>query len=812
MGVNMMNGGGEGGAAGDWEDWRRGENLIPNLMSKFYDQQTWTDVVFHLADGSSVRAHKLILAISSPVFEGMFYGPMADQGANEFKVEDVKPVGFRRLVQFVYTSRSMSWKAEEPEEWWHILEAANKYLNTRLVEQIESKLREISKKEAGKGVILRHLNMATRCSFETNVKSVFLNSVIKNTSKLIQSEMWGNLDEQAIMTVYNQEFLAANEGELYVGAKSWCLRNTSTQQDALKMFLDKFASKIIPEYMSQRDFLLCVANDAFLSQVDVFRDWTIKIMVKNAEDNTIRGSYRPMRIVEFFFNAKQHKNPVNPIQFTTESAVIDFQEETTKYTATLTSILDGDSCGLHLNLKTESNSKPLQGNKPLNFVRPGPKSTKLQLPNLPEMMSDEEVQKYARKSAILIAKMKDGSFKSEIMLNLDDAGSGFTSRNMFQSRLMDIDHVQVMVAIDARPSFKVSVISHKQFVEFVGSNDVPARDVLEEADFAREFEFRVDTHNMESAEKEICRTLKLKDCQAWYVNDENKCRKRDIQGMDNDLSCFLRYDAIYKMMDKVKEEISNAKGRAGYTGKGGDEGDKFIMQLSEEQKKYKAPHFWIMLEKEFKDDRDKLVSSVCKYDSTSRKLNYCGTICLQMQEEVTLKPTAEFFSMILYNSDPNSKVYLRRFLNPLIVTKVSPSDDIEGMNNFDIFIIQEGAKTLTDEVIKDYDKFIVDRINEIKITCRPRSEMDDRIFPLTVDKNQGIRFLKHAMREHLEVSLDAPLNVWECMSSEAASNNPLKKKSYRKPLDYQISEDDERKIKDLFSNCETGDHSIFYQV
>ena len=33
------------------------------------------------------------------------------------------------------------------------------------------------------------------------------------------------------------------------------------------MFLDKFVSKIIPEYMSQRDFLTCVANDAFLAQV-----------------------------------------------------------------------------------------------------------------------------------------------------------------------------------------------------------------------------------------------------------------------------------------------------------------------------------------------------------------------------------------------------------------------------------------------------------------------------------------------------------------------------------------------------------------
>ena len=29
---------------------------------------------------------------------------------------------------------------EEPEEWWHILEAANKYLNTRLVEQVDTNL------------------------------------------------------------------------------------------------------------------------------------------------------------------------------------------------------------------------------------------------------------------------------------------------------------------------------------------------------------------------------------------------------------------------------------------------------------------------------------------------------------------------------------------------------------------------------------------------------------------------------------------------------------------------------------------------
>ena len=153
------------------------------------------------------------------------------------------------------------------------------------------------------------------------------------------------------------------------------------------------------------------------------------------------------------------------------------------------------------------------------------------------------------------------------------------------------------------------------------------------------------------------------------------------------------------------------------------------------RQKFTVPKFWIILEKEFKDDKDKLVSSVCKYDSSSGNLNYCGTICLQMNEESVLKPTTEFFNMILYNSDPNSKVFLRRFLNSANVTKVSPQDDIEGINNFDIFVIQvsertvnsfliyllnviqEGAKT-SEGVIVDYDKFIIQKINEFPVTFR----------------------------------------------------------------------------------------------
>ena len=188
-----------------------------------------------------------------------------------------------------------------------------------------------------------------------------------------------------------------------------------------------------------------------------------------------------------------------------------------------------------------------------------------------------------------------------------------------------------------------------------------------------------------------------------------------------------------------------------------------------------------MLEKEFKDDRDKLVSSVCKYDSSSGSLGYCGTICLQKNEESSLKPTEEFFNMILYNSDPESKVYLRRFLNPLNVTRVSKEDELEKINNFDIFVIQEGKTS--DGVIVDYDKFIVQKINEFPVTFRPKSGSEDKSLVISLDSTQSVRHVKMKICEALEVPTQANVAIFECISTEGATANPLKKRSIRRPME-----------------------------
>ena len=203
---------------------------------------------------------------------------------------------------------------------------------------------------------------------------------------------------------------------------------------------------------------------------------------------------------------------------------------------------------------------------------------------------------------------------------------------------------------------------------------------------------------------------------------------------------------------------------------------------------YKGPKFWIMLEKESKDDKDKLVSSVCKYNCSSGSLSYCGTICLQMNEEATLQPTAEFFNMILYSSDPTSKVYLRRFLNPLNVTQVTQTEDIEKINNFDIFVIQEGKTS--DGVIVDYDKFIVQKINEFPVTFKPKSGFEDKSLTITLDKTQSIRHVKMKICEALEVPAQASVALFECVSSEATTANQLKKKCFQRPIELPIVDTD----------------------
>ena len=69
-----------------------------SLLSE--DSDLPPDVIF-VIEGERVRAHKLLLAGVSPVFKGMFYGPMKET-AEEIVVEETTFEAFDTMVKYIY--------------------------------------------------------------------------------------------------------------------------------------------------------------------------------------------------------------------------------------------------------------------------------------------------------------------------------------------------------------------------------------------------------------------------------------------------------------------------------------------------------------------------------------------------------------------------------------------------------------------------------------------------------------------------------------------------------------------------------------
>lgn len=65
----------------------------------FFRDQKFVDCSFKF-DGKEIKAHKLILACSSPVFEKMFYGDLA---SSEITLGDIKLDEFSQMLEFIYT-------------------------------------------------------------------------------------------------------------------------------------------------------------------------------------------------------------------------------------------------------------------------------------------------------------------------------------------------------------------------------------------------------------------------------------------------------------------------------------------------------------------------------------------------------------------------------------------------------------------------------------------------------------------------------------------------------------------------------------
>ena len=80
--------------------------------------------------------HKLLLAAVSPVFEGMFFGPMKET-REVFEVKDTTPEAFNTMISFLYSPPGDSFTLEDlqcPQKLFEVLKLSDFYQISKLKE------------------------------------------------------------------------------------------------------------------------------------------------------------------------------------------------------------------------------------------------------------------------------------------------------------------------------------------------------------------------------------------------------------------------------------------------------------------------------------------------------------------------------------------------------------------------------------------------------------------------------------------------------------------------------------------------------
>ncbi|CAB3230974.1 unnamed protein product [Arctia plantaginis] len=104
------------------------QTSLYDRVKKLLISYEWSDCSFIVA-GKNFKAHKLILGISSPVFEAMFYGPLSSN--EDIVITDIQPDIFQLILNYIYTDTV---ELSTIDQAFELLYASRKYILEHLTE------------------------------------------------------------------------------------------------------------------------------------------------------------------------------------------------------------------------------------------------------------------------------------------------------------------------------------------------------------------------------------------------------------------------------------------------------------------------------------------------------------------------------------------------------------------------------------------------------------------------------------------------------------------------------------------------------
>ncbi|XP_015609976.1 BTB/POZ domain-containing protein 2-like [Cephus cinctus] len=252
-------------------DWQITKQRVAERGQYLLESGQWSDCKFIVGQEphqQELQGHKLFLAMSSPVFEAMFFGGMAEKN-DPIPIRDVQPEAFKALLQYIYTDDVDLGSFELACELCY---CAKKYMLPHLVEKCTKFLWcDLSPKKACRAYEFAKL-------FEEPIlMEKCLHIISTKTSEVLREPSWEEIELTTLLMIFDQDALKIySEIELFNAVERWaraeCIRKCldPTDQKALKSVIGNALAKIRFLTLTPQEFAEGPAKSPLLTQSEAF--------------------------------------------------------------------------------------------------------------------------------------------------------------------------------------------------------------------------------------------------------------------------------------------------------------------------------------------------------------------------------------------------------------------------------------------------------------------------------------------------------------------------------------------------------------
>ncbi|XP_008194363.1 BTB/POZ domain-containing protein 6 isoform X2 [Tribolium castaneum] len=203
-------------------DWQTTRKLVKERGQYLLETGMWSDCRFIVGTDPNqqvLEGHKLFLAMSSPVFEAMFFGGMAEK--DPIAILDVQPDAFKALLEYIYTDKINLTSFDQACELCY---GAKKYMLPHLVEECTKYLwSDLYPKNACRAYEFAKL-------FEEPILMEKCMLIICNqTQEVLSESSFDDVELSTILTVFDQDELnISSELELFSAISRYAARHNQS--------------------------------------------------------------------------------------------------------------------------------------------------------------------------------------------------------------------------------------------------------------------------------------------------------------------------------------------------------------------------------------------------------------------------------------------------------------------------------------------------------------------------------------------------------------------------------------------------------